>query len=63
MLLNFPWMNDSLGRLLGNTFDNSPAVTKILYVNLNIGSTYAIALAVILLVIIVGYAVISICNN
>jgi len=56
-------MNDSLGRLLGNTFDNSPAVTKILYVNLNIGSTYAIALAVILLVIIVGYAVISICNN
>lgn len=63
MLLNFPWMNEPLGNMLGNTFDNSPAVMKIFYVNLNIGSTYIVALAVIIILLILGYAIISLCND
>lgn len=63
MLLNFPWANDSLGRLLGNTFDTSPEVTKIFYANLNVGSTYAIALIVILILVVGGYSIISICYS
>lgn len=63
MLLNFPWMNESLGKLLGNTFDNSPAVMKIFYANLNVGSTYGVALSILIVIAILGYSIISICYN
>ena len=47
--------------MFGNALDISPEETKIFYVNLNIGSTYAIPLAVIVLIIVLGYIIIATC--
>ena len=61
MPLNFPWFNQILGETFGNAFDNSPSIMKIFFVNLNIGSTYAAGLGAILLTVVLGFSIISIC--
>ncbi len=62
MALNFPWLNEKLGSFLGNLFDDSPIQMKIFYTNMNLGSTYSLALGIIIILSIMGYIIISCCS-
>ncbi len=61
--MNYPWLNKNIGQILSNSFDVSPNSTKILFVNLNIGSTYGLALVILVSLTILGYLIITITKN
>jgi len=63
MALDFPWMNEKLGEVFGNPFDNSPTQMKLFYLDLNFGSTYGLAFSVIIVSCALGYTGISIFSS
>jgi hypothetical protein len=63
MALSFPWMNYLIGEMFGDPNDNIPQTMKIFFVNLNIASTYGVALAVSVFLLIICYSIIAICSS
>lgn len=53
MIYDVPWANAFFGSVFGSTFDYIPEGYKLFYANMNIGSTYFIALLLIVILIIV----------
>jgi phosphopantetheine adenylyltransferase len=53
MIYDVPWANDFFGSVFGSTFDYIPEGYKLFYTNMNIGSTYFIALLFVIILIIV----------
>jgi hypothetical protein len=60
MLMSFPWMNETLGKMFGDFFDTTPFQMRVFFTDLNLGSTYGLALMIILVASVSGYAFISI---
>lgn len=60
MFMSFPWMNETFGKLFGNVFDTTPFQMKVFFTDLNLGSTYGLALMIILVASLSGYVFISI---
>lgn len=57
MTADFPWANEDLGVQFGEESDNVPLGFLLVYINLNLGSTYFIASLIILIVGILVYVV------
>ena len=53
MLYDIPWLNSFFGSVFGSTFDYIPDGYRLFYTNLNIGSTYFIALLLLIILIII----------
>lgn len=52
MIFDVPWANAFFGLVFGSTFDYIPEGYKLFYTNMNIGSTYFIALLLVVILII-----------
>lgn len=59
MLISFPWMSETLGSLFGNQFDTAPFQMKVFFTDLGLGSTYGLAIMVIVAIGVFGYVLIS----
>ena len=57
MTADFPWLNHIIGPLVSLSTDTSGKPYKIFYTNMNIASTYLLALGVILLIGFIGVAI------
>lgn len=55
MTADLPWANKELGLIYGDKTDVTPTSYKFLYINLNIGSTYFIAMITIIVLGIILY--------
>ena len=62
MVADFPWLNSIIGGELANGADASALPFNFFYVNMNISSTYLLALAVVLLISVLGFGVIKCCK-
>ena len=62
MTAEFPWLNSIIGGALANGSDVSAPPFKFFYVNMNIGSTYLLALACILFIGLIGLGIIKGCS-
>lgn len=56
-MADFPFTNRVMGEALGDKYDIQPDSYSALYVNMNIGSTYTLALCVIVALLLVGWIV------
>lgn len=52
MAADLPWLNEVLGGIFGKDSDITPYPFKVFFMNLNIGSTYFLALCLICLLIV-----------
>jgi hypothetical protein len=59
MLLSFPWASGILGNIFGNQLDTAPFQMKLFFTDLGLGSTYGLAILVIVTIIFFGYIIIS----
>ena len=57
MVADFPWANLVIGGSLGNGADVQPEPFELFYVNMNIGSTYFLAICVIIFLLFIGWIV------
>ena len=48
MTPDFPWLNNYFGEIFGKITDISPLPYKMFYTNLHVGSTYFLAICIIL---------------
>lgn len=62
MVADLYWWNSVIGEVLGDASDYSPDNYRLLFANMNFGSTYAVAGGVCLLLALIGLAV-RICNK
>ena len=51
-LLDFPWVNEVLSKILSNQGDTAPAGYLMFYLNLSLASTYLVAVGIFLFLII-----------
>lgn len=63
MAADFPWFNEVLGGIFGRDSDITPYPYKVFYMNLNIGSTYFLALCIISLLLICKFILPKILNE
>jgi len=55
MTADFPWLNSLFGNLLGRDADITPYPYKVFFTNLNIGSTYFLALIIVTLLYLISF--------
>jgi hypothetical protein len=56
MLLDFPWLNELFSYYLSVPTDITPAPYQMYYPNMNLASTFLMALAIIFFIYIIFYA-------
>ena len=59
MLLNFPWMSETFGKIFGNQLETAPFQMKVFFTDLGLGSTYAFAIMILAAIAVFGYLLIS----
>ena len=55
MLADFPWMNSTIGEILAEPTDSIPSPFAVFFTNLNLGSTYSLAMLVVVVLIAVPW--------
>ena len=62
MTADLPWANSFFGGVFGQDGDLTPFPFKVFFTNLNIGSTYFLALTVICLLVAISFLVGRLCD-
>ena len=57
LFFDFPWLNDNFGEVFSNLTDVSPPGFLMFYLNLNLGSTYFLALLIFTLLSLAIFAI------
>jgi hypothetical protein len=62
MFVDFPWLNKFFGTYLSDPRDKSPNIYSFFYTNMNIASTYLLALFVIIFFTVIGLIISKSCR-